>query len=190
MTSPFSCGVNALHLALDVGKTGALAWQFSNKTFGVMSLKKLLAKADSALEIAGTIANFVGSPQGVFQGLADDAATLFIESQQAMPAFFKNRSGQPVGSSKSNFSLGLQYGAWVATLSREVALKPVEPRRWKKDLGLQKQPKEASIEFILSKICLAQLVCVNPLTGELCPLKLDHNMADALCILYWGLRYA
>lgn len=158
-----------VYVGIDPGATGAVAvfadgrWSVADapvidKKFGKRTRKQL----------DPTLAYYQ------LRGLGVDFARVFVEKQQAMP-------GQGVS---GVFSLGRNYGIWLAVIAAcGFPVTEVTPRKWKNKMvnGIGDNKKEASRQRALQ---------LFPYLADQLARKKDHGRAEALLLGEYGRLHA
>jgi crossover junction endodeoxyribonuclease RuvC len=150
-----------IYLAFDPGVTGAFAVLDSSGEacydIPVMDAKGYVGREIDGAELADMLRSIV----------AYHPAEAILERTSAMP-------GQGVA---SMFSMGVSRGVILGVLGAlRISVREVEPRAWKKQLGLTGKDKDASLE-------MARLLF--PSQRWRLTRKKDHNRAEALLLLYF-----
>jgi len=103
-----------------------------------------------------------------------------LEREKAEVAFIERAQAMPDQGASSGFIYGRAVGALEATiLCAGVRLRTAEPSVWKRQMGLLKQDKKASL-------ALAR-VAIDGAADHL-ELAKDHNKAEAMLIAVYGAR--
>lgn len=160
-----------IYIGIDPGKTGAIAvLKFNELDRPDLIDCPIMGKEVDIPGIVAILDNYLqwATPPRLF---------VAIEKAQVMPLKLVKKKSQ---GSVSMFRYGVAYGIYLGIINAfKIPFMEVHPQTWKKEFGLIKQPKEASV------VVAKQLF---PLCQAGIHLKKHHGRAEALLIAEYARR--
>lgn len=155
-----------IYIGIDPGKTGAIAALKFNEIDLIDC--PIIGKEIDIPGIVAVLDNYLWQATRLF---------VAIEKAQVMPLKLVKKQSQ---GSVSMFRYGVAYGVYLGIINTfKIPFMEVHPQTWKKEFGLIKQPKEASI--VVAKQLFPQII-------DKIYLKKHHGRCEALLIAEFARR--
>lgn len=156
------------YLGIDPGLTGGLALVNGAGLLQVKRMSELCINGRNPKLSGALLAKWLQSQRAALHTITPEPILVFLELAQAFPD----------QGSASGFNYGTTFGIVIGTVEAlGFPLAFVAPVKWKKDLGLIRQPKDAS-----RQLCIRTW----PERADWFDHKYDCGVADAACIAEWA----